>query len=113
MLEKDLNMTEQQKTGIKKMREDHFAAMRPLFDSAKNAKAAYFGLVKDSTASDSVVNAYGNKILAIQSQIDKMTFAHFRSVRTLLNDEQRKKYDDFIQKMMQRQGRKDSSRKEK
>jgi hypothetical protein len=42
MMEKELNMTEQQKNEVKKLRDEHFAKIRPLFDSVRTAKSAFF-----------------------------------------------------------------------
>ena len=82
----------------------------PLYDSLRAAKAAYFGLVKDEAITDSVAKIYRDRIAGWQSTIDSMTFAHFRKMRNLLNPEQQVKYDEFVQKLMQR-GRKDSTAK--
>jgi LTXXQ motif family protein len=115
MMEKELNMTEQQKKDVKKLRDEHFAAIRPLFDSVRAAKSAFFGLIKDSNVSDSLLNIYSKRITETQAAVDKLTFAHFRSVRALLNPDQQVKYDEFVQKMMQRSGgrRKDSTENKK
>jgi len=111
MLDKDLNMNEQQKTEVKKLRDEHFDAIRPFFDSIRSAKADYFSLVNSSNVTDSLLNVYNDRINQLQSKTNKITFDHFRSVMALLNTEQQKKYGDFIQKMMQR--RKDSTGKKK
>ena len=110
MMEKELNMTEQQKSEVKKLRDDHFAKIRPLFDSVRAAKSAFFGLIKDPNVTDSMLGVYSKRITEAQTAVDKLTFAHFRSVRALLNSGQQVKYDEFVQKMMQR-GKKDSTGK--
>lgn len=106
-MEKELNMDDKQKEEVKKLRDEHFAGIRPLFDSIRAAKTAFFSLVKDPNVTDSQLNVYDKRITDIQSTIDKLTFAHFKSVRALFNADQQQKYDEFIQKMMQR--RKDTT----
>ena len=115
MMVKELNMTTEQQTAYKQLKEDHFANTRPLFDSLRAAKQAFFALSRQDNVSDSLVNAYSDRVTAIQSATDKLILAHFRKVRMLFKDEQQKKFDDFVQKMMQRgPGRKrDSLNKEK
>lgn len=117
MLAKELNMTEQQKAEHQKLRDEYFAAARPLFDSIRAAKQAFFGLAKEANVSDSLVNSYINRIAEKQSVADKLTLAHFRKVRDLYTGDQQRKYDEFVQKMMQRQGgpggRRDSAGKNK
>jgi hypothetical protein len=115
MMEKELNMTVQQKSEVKKLRDEHFAKIRPLFDSVRAAKSAFFSLIKDPNVSDSMLSIYDKRITETQAAVDKLTFAHFRSVRALLNPDQQIKYDEFVQKMMQRAGgrRKDSTENKK
>lgn len=112
MMAKELGMTEDQKKQHKLLKEEHFKTLKPYFDSLRAAKTAFFQLTKVPDVNDSTINSYYQKVANLQSQIDKMTFAHFRKVRTLFNAEQLPKFDEFLQKMMQR-GRKDSARKDK
>ena len=108
MMAKELNMTDQQKKDHKLIKEEHFKNIKPLFDSVKAAKTAFFSLLKDSAVSDSTVNAYSQRISERQAAIDKLTFAHFKRIRNLFTTEQQPKFDAFVQKMMQR-NRKDSA----
>lgn len=110
MMIKEVGMDEKQAATHKQMKDDHFKAVRPLYDSLRAAKSTYFGLVKDTAITDGAARIYREKIAAWQSTIDSMTFAHFRKMRNLLNPEQQVKYDEFVQKLMQR-GRKDSTAK--
>ena len=102
MMSKELGMTEQQKKDYEQLRETHFNSMRPLFDSVRLAKSTFFGLVKDSTATDSMMVQYSERIASMQQKIDQLTFAHFRRVRNLFSGEQQKKFDTLVLKMMQR-----------
>jgi len=111
MMDKELNMSEQQKAEVKKLRDEHFESIHPLFDSIRAAKVAYFGLIKDPNVNDSLLNVYNTRMNDLQSKINKLTFDHFRSVKAVLSEEQQRKYDDFVQKMMQR--KKDSTGKKK
>lgn len=110
MMVKELNMSEVQQKEYKAQREEHFKSMKPLVDSLRTARTAFFSLVKDSSVSDSVLNAYNERITAQQAVIDKSIFNHFKKVRSIFTPEQKPKFDAFVQKMMQR-GRRDSSGK--
>lgn len=101
---KELNMTEQQQTEFKKLKDEHFAAIKPVFDSVRTLKKSFFGLVKEENVNDSLVNNYSSLISQQQAIIDKLTINHFRKVRALFSGDQQKKFDDFVQKMMQRRG---------
>lgn len=104
IMAKELNMTEQQKKEHLLFRDEYFKTARPFFDSVRSAKSAFFSLIKDTAVNDSVLSVYNKRISAIQFTIDKLTFEHFRKVRALYKDDQQKKYDELVQKMMQRQG---------
>jgi Spy/CpxP family protein refolding chaperone len=112
MMVKELGMTEDQKKQHKQLREEHFKTLKPYFDSLRTAKAAFFQLTKMPDVNDSTINNYYQKVANWQLQIDKLTFAHFKKVRTIFSPEQQPKFDEFVQKMMQR-GRRDSARKDK
>lgn len=105
MMVKDLDMTEQQQVDFKKLKADHFKNIGPVFDSIKTLKKSLFGLVKAETVNDSVVSRYSGLIAEQQAIVDKATVNHFRTVRALFTGDQQKKFDEFIQKMMQRRGR--------
>jgi Spy/CpxP family protein refolding chaperone len=110
MMVKELNMTDQQQKDYKLQKEEHLKTIKPLFDSVRSAKTAFFSLIKDPAAGDSLVTAYSQKITEKQAAIDMLTFAHFKRVRNIFTPEQQPRFDSFIQKMMQR-GRKDSAGK--
>lgn len=99
MMAKELNMTEEQKAQHQKFRDEYFAIAHPLFDSVRAAKEAFFALLKDTSASDSLINSSARLIEERQMAVDKITFDHFRKVRTIYNSDQQKKYDELIQKM--------------
>jgi Spy/CpxP family protein refolding chaperone len=114
MMVKELGMTEEQKKEYKTLKEEHFKNVRPLFDSVRAAKTAFYAYVKEQEVDDNVLDSLSRKISARQTELDKLTFAHFRRVRKIFTPEQQFKYDAFIQKMMQRGRRSgDSTRKDK
>lgn len=110
---KELKMTDQQKNDYKLLREEHQKKVKPLFDSLRAAKTAFYDLMKLDTVSDSLVNLYGQQIAQRQIAIDKVTFAHFKKVRSLFNPDQLPQYDSFMKKMMQRSRRDSAAKKDK
>lgn len=102
MMVKELNMTELQQTEFKKLKEEHFKAISPVSDSVRVLKQSLFGLVKEERVNDSLINKYSNLISEQQSIADKLIINHFRKVRALFSGDQQKKFDAFVQKMMQR-----------
>ncbi len=102
MMVKELNMTDQQQADYKKMKEAHFTAIRPVFDSIRSVKKSLFNLVKADAVSDSLISQQSALIAEQQAIADKATIEHFRKVRALFSGDQQQKFDEFIQKMMQR-----------
>ena len=113
LMAKELKMTDQQKNDYKLLREEHQKKVKPLFDSLRAAKTAFYDLMKLDTVSDSLINVYGQQIAQRQIAIDKVTFAHFKKVRSLFNPDQLPQYDSFMKKMMQRSRRDSSAKKDK
>ncbi|HYM93103.1 MAG TPA: Spy/CpxP family protein refolding chaperone [Chitinophagaceae bacterium] len=100
MMVRELNMNEQQKNDYQKLRDEYFNSVRPLFDSIREIRKDLVRLIRDSTDGDSASAIYSKRIAEKQVAIDKLTFGHFRKVRTLFTGEQQKKFDNFLQKMM-------------
>ncbi|MCX6317251.1 MAG: Spy/CpxP family protein refolding chaperone [Bacteroidetes bacterium] len=111
MMVKELSMTDAQQKDYKAMKEAHMKDSKPLFDSLRTARNAFFALVKDTAVTDSIMAVYSQRISERQAAIDKNIFAHFKKVRNLFTPEQQPKFDTFVQKMMQRRrDNKDSAR---
>lgn len=106
----ELGMNETQKKEFDSLREAHFTAIRPLFDSIRTTRQALYSLIKEETLNDSLVSVYSNSITERQSRADRLTINHFRTVRNMFTGDALKKYDEMVQKMLQR-GKKDSSDK--
>jgi Spy/CpxP family protein refolding chaperone len=102
MMVKELNMTEQQQTDFKKLKAEHFKNIGPVFDSIKTLKKSLFDLVRTETINDSAVSKYSGLIAEQQALVDKATINHFRKVRAMFSGDQQKKFEEFVQKMMER-----------
>lgn len=101
---KELNEDEKQKAEHIRLRDEHFAGMKPLSDSLNALKVNLFRLSGDVSPNDSLVQDYITKIASIHAELTQRTYQHFKKVRTILNADQQKKYDSLIQKMANRKG---------
>jgi hypothetical protein len=117
IMAKEVGMSDQQQKDYQQMRDDHMKNIRPLFDSLRAAKTAFFSLAKSPAQNDSILVKSHKKIEDIEMAVDKSMLEHFRSVRAIFDTAQQRKFDDFVQKMMQRGPggghRKDSTSKDK
>ncbi|HYC40586.1 MAG TPA: periplasmic heavy metal sensor [Chitinophagaceae bacterium] len=103
-LVKEIGMTEEQRRQYDSLREMHFSKVRPLLDSMRRTRQALFNLMKEEQLNDSVIGDYSTSICEKQTRADRMTLEHFRRVRAMFSGEQQKKFDAFVEKMMQRPG---------
>lgn len=111
LMVKELNMTDQQQNDYKRLKEEHFKNVRPYFDSVKQAKTAFYDLVKSPVVSDSLINVLSSRVCEKQAQLDKITLTHFREVRNIFTAAQQPRFDSLVQKMMSQRGKRDSSAK--
>jgi periplasmic protein CpxP/Spy len=109
---KELGLSDDQKATHRQMKDAHMKVIRPLMDSLRDAKTAFYMQTKESELSDSLLTAYSNQISSLQIKADKATLAHFKRVRAFLKPDQQPKFDTLVKKMMQR-GRKDTAQKAK
>lgn len=99
---KELGLTEQQKNDFKKLKDDHFTTVKPLFDSIRTLKKSMFELMRNENVTDSAVTKLSYLIAEQQAKIDIDAVKNFREVRAIFTAEQQIKYDSLIGKMMKR-----------
>ena len=97
---RELNLNQQQQDAYTKLREDHQAKQRPLQDSIRKAKDAFFSLLEQPTVSDSQLDLYSKKNIQAEQQLDLVTFKHFQQLRALCSPEQQKKFDRIIREVL-------------
>ncbi|MBA4853109.1 Spy/CpxP family protein refolding chaperone [Emticicia sp. BO119] len=106
-LEKELNFDEKQKEDYRVMREEHFLKARALREHIKILKEAFFKSIADSSLSDDELRKRALDIGTEASQLDLLTFKHFRDVRQICTSQQKEKFDEIIEEVlrgMDRQG---------
>lgn len=106
MLQKDVGFNEEQVARYKKLKEQQWETIRPMFDQMRKAKDSLFRLMGDSTANDSLINKAAEAIASQQKALDLQAFNHFKRVRELCsNTEQQVKYDSAILRMFRKMGK--------
>ena len=95
-----LNFNNNQKKIYFDLAKEHNEQATILRDQIKINKDKFFELLKFDRINDSVRNNAALQIsLSIQS-LDSLTFEHFKKVRALCTGEQKPKFDDLIQRMV-------------
>ncbi|MEI7963760.1 MAG: periplasmic heavy metal sensor [Chitinophagaceae bacterium] len=103
-ISKELKLDSAQQNAFQKMREEHRLAVRPIQDSIRLAKDAFFSLLQQPNLPDSILQLHNMKISDLEQQINLFTFRHFQKLRAICNAEQQKKFDSIIQEVIRGMG---------
>jgi protein CpxP len=104
-LRDSVGFNDEQVTQFKKLKDDHWATLKPMFDEMRQAKDNLFRLLGDPNANDSVINKASDVIGEKQKALDLQTFNHFKRVRGICTVEQQVKYDSLVQRMFRKMGK--------
>lgn len=100
-LAKKLDFNDSQKNQYFDLAKEHNENAQKIRQQIKIEKELLFELLKSDKNIDSTRNDAALKIsIAIQS-LDILTFEHFKKVRALCTKDQKPKFDELIQKMVQ------------
>jgi Spy/CpxP family protein refolding chaperone len=105
MLKKDVGFNDDQEAQYKKLKDEQWATIKPMFDEMRKAKVNLFRLLSDPNTSDSAVRKAADVIADQQKALDVQTYSHFKKVRAICTPDQQPKYDSLIQRMFRKMGR--------
>ncbi len=93
---KELEFSDAQILKYNEMVDAHRKGMRDLEEKGREMRQNYFKLMTSDTLDRKSKEEFEIAIAENQKGIETITFDHFRLVRVLCNDEQRKKFDRII-----------------
>ncbi|MES2328629.1 MAG: hypothetical protein V4539_03435 [Bacteroidota bacterium] len=99
-LSNELGFDSVQKQKLVQLDEAHQDKMRDIRKSNRDAKDAFFALLRQHDIPDSVVEKAAKESAKYDSETDVLTFHHFKQVRDLCNETQKKKFDEVIQQVL-------------
>ncbi len=99
-LAKSLHFSESQKNAYFELAKNHNENANKIREQIKIDKENLFQLLKTDQIVDSVKNNATLKISLSLQALDMLTFEHFKKVRALCTEEQKPKFDELIQKMV-------------
>ena len=105
---KELNLDDNQKEEHKKIRDAHFNSMKPVFDSITQARRNLYSQINAGEVNDSVITVYSEQIGNYHAQVTRLTFDHFRQMRSILRPEQQQKLDTLMQRIVSDMGKRKS-----
>lgn len=104
-LKNEVGFDDQQITEYRKLKEQHWATIKPMFGEMQKAKDSLYKLLSNESISDSLINATAEAIGQKQKAIDLQAFTHFKQIRSLCKPDQLAKYDSLVQRMIRKMGR--------
>ncbi len=99
-LAKSLHFSETQKNAYFELAKDHNESANKIREQIKFNKEELFQLLKSEKIDDSIKKNAALKISISIQALDMLTFEHFKKVRALCTEEQKPKFDELIQKMV-------------
>ena len=98
----ELKLTDAQQKQFEELRNQHHESVEAIQHKSRKVHDDYFNLIGNPAADSAMVNATADSILALQKQIELITFYHFKSVRAICTPEQQKKFDEVISEALAR-----------
>jgi len=99
-LAKSLHFSETQKNAYFELAKDHNESANKIREQIKINKEELFQLLKSEKIDDSIKKNAALKISISIQALDMLTFEHFKKIRALCTEEQKPKFDELIQKMV-------------
>ncbi len=100
-----LKFSSQQLVEFEKLKEAHHHAVDSLREEGKEIHHLFFDNLKVKRQDTSKVNGLAKSIANNQTQIELVTFNHFKKVRSLCDEKQKVKFDEIIQEVLKRMAR--------
>jgi len=101
-LVKALNLDEQQRADLKKLRDDHFTETRRIHEEARKSKRAMFDALVSSTldtlSAQGHVDDYANQM----KKIDEALIQHYLDIRAICRPEQQEELRKVFRKAIRR-----------
>jgi Spy/CpxP family protein refolding chaperone len=98
----ELKFDEKQKAEFEKLKQEHRRATRELRDSMHILKEKLFNGIPSGNLDEADKDA--SAIASLQKRLELATFSHFKEVRKLCNEEQKKHFDEIIGQVLEMMG---------
>ena len=96
MLTDRLHFTDKQLSEFEKIREFHMTETRRISESIRSNKINLNKLVAVQKVDSVEFYKAIETIAALQGEIEKLNFNHFREIRKICNEEQKEEFDQFL-----------------
>ncbi|MDX1637735.1 MAG: Spy/CpxP family protein refolding chaperone [Balneolaceae bacterium] len=97
-LANELDLTPDQRRNMQELRRDHLEQMRPLLTALRSARRSYVAHLRIENREESPrdIDSLAKQIGDIQAEIERERYRHFRQIRTILDKDQRSRFDRLV-----------------
>lgn len=99
-LVKELQLDSLQQEQIKLFREEHRSATREVRRKNREAKETFFSLLEKEGISETEVNEAATVSARYDAELSKITFDHFKKIRSICTISQKEKFDKIIHEVL-------------
>jgi Spy/CpxP family protein refolding chaperone len=99
-----LKFSKQQEEQYAQLQRNLGDSMEPIHEKERKIHDRFFEMIHADNPDSALVASTIDTMGHIRSQIESLTFVHFRQVRAICNTEQQKKFDSIIAGLMHRMG---------
>lgn len=100
--DKELNLTKEQQARFDQMRKDQQQAIDSIKRQARMVRDSFFSTMSSPVQDTASLARLDAELGRYHSIIERKTYDHFRAVREILNDEQKKTFDKYIKDVLAR-----------
>ncbi len=101
---KELQLDTKQQEQLEQLVKEHRQAAEQLRRKTREAKEAFFDLLKQANVTDSTKQAAAKAVSVSTEELDILTLNHFQKIRTLCTPAQQKKFDEIIEQVTSMMG---------
>lgn len=97
-----LDLDEQQRVELKKLRDDHFKETRGIHEEARKSKRAMFDALVSSTPDTLLAQRYADEYANQMKKIDEALIQHYLDIRVICRPEQQEELRKVFRKAIRR-----------
>jgi periplasmic protein CpxP/Spy len=95
-LQNEIGFNKQQMDAFESLKQQHRAAMKPLFDNLGKSKDSFYALIGNPSIPDSILRSEADAIGKKQAALDLQFYQNFQSIRKICTPEQQVKFDSLM-----------------
>ena len=97
-----LKFSNQQLAAFETLKHAHHTSIDSLREAGKEIHHLFFDNLKNQKQDTATINKFAREIANNQTQMELVTFNHFKEVRELCDEKQKQKFDEIIQEVLKR-----------